>query len=81
MKFNSLRTLLGSAQIRLLVRATLIPSVFLLIVALLPADSAMCDDFGCNGNLCDSERPCNRGCKCVYPQGASIGHCEVWYRK
>ncbi len=82
MKFNHVRTILGSIQIRLLVRAALISSAsFCIVLALWPANSAKCDEFGCDGTLCDSAHTCNRGCKCVYPQGASIGHCEVWARR
>lgn len=42
--------------------------------------SGKCDEFDCDYNLCDSRNPCNRGCKCVYPQGAKVGYCEVWYK-
>jgi hypothetical protein len=37
------------------------------------------DEFGCNGNLCNTDNPCNRGCKCRYPSGATIGYCVPWY--
>jgi hypothetical protein len=37
------------------------------------------DEFGCNYNLCNSSNPCNRGCKCRYPEGATIGYCVPWY--
>ena len=39
------------------------------------------DDLGCDYNTCDSKNPCNQGCKCVYPQGASVGYCVPWYQK
>jgi hypothetical protein len=73
MKFNVSRTVLGSAA--------LTASVFFCIAALWPVHSAKCDEFNCDGNLCDRAHACNRGCKCVYPTGASMGHCEVWYKK
>lgn len=43
--------------------------------------SAKCDEFGCNGNLCDSSNPCNRGCKCVYPEPGKMGYCVPWYQQ
>lgn len=39
-----------------------------------------CDDLNCDYNLCDKANPCNRGCKCTYPQGASVGYCKPWYQ-
>jgi hypothetical protein len=53
----------------------------LAIFAAIPASDVRCDDFGCDGNFCDADHPCNRGCKCVYPVPGKVGHCEVWYRK
>lgn len=38
------------------------------------------DEFGCNFTLCDSSNPCNRGCTCTYPEGATVGYCKPWYK-
>jgi hypothetical protein len=43
--------------------------------------TAKCDEFGCDGNLCDTNHPCNRGCQCVYPEQGKMGYCQVWYRR
>lgn len=48
----------------------------ILIILAVPTHS---DEFGCNYNLCDSSYPCNRGCYCKYPDGATVGYCRVWY--
>ena len=51
------------------------------LVLALQLVSTLCfaDDFGCNHNLCNRSNPCNRGCKCTYPEGATIGYCRPWY--
>jgi hypothetical protein len=52
-----------------------------LMMGFAQGDTTRCDEFGCDGNLCDTDHPCNRGCKCVYPVPGKMGYCQVWYRK
>ena len=71
-QFNGLRRFLC---------AGLIAAALGCVVSLLPVRTAKCDEFGCDGNLCDRDHPCNRGCHCIYPEPGKLGHCEVWARK
>jgi len=54
----------------------------LAILCLIPfvPDISTGDDLNCDYTLCDKANPCNRGCKCTYPQGASVGYCTPWYQ-
>lgn len=82
MMWDCMRNVLSSYRVRGLVRiALLVLSMTVGFAVLLPADSAKCDDLGCDYNPCDSKNPCNRGCRCVYPQGASVGYCVPWYQR
>lgn len=61
-----------------------VPVGFLCVLAVVvfsafPVEPARGDDLGCNYNLCDSSNPCNRGCTCTYPEGATVGYCRPWY--
>jgi hypothetical protein len=54
--------------------------VFVVIVGILlfSVKSSSGDDLGCDGNLCNSSNPCNRGCVCTYPPKAAVGYCRPW---
>ncbi len=60
--------------------ATALPAAMFAVLAG-TAQPARCDEFGCDGNLCDGAHPCNRGCKCVYPEPGKLGYCAPWYQQ